>query len=73
MPTCVAVRLHVTTTSHPGVTVHLGDFKSIKAGRQMMKDVIRILRAEGGWPDEGSGLIFYLKDQDYVTRDWVDL
>ena len=67
----VAVRLQMTT-HRPGIYVHLGDFESIKAGTQMMKDVVRILRAEGGWPGEGSGLILYLKDQDNLTRGWRD-
>lgn len=70
-PASVAVCLRMTT-HRPGITVHLGDFESIKAGMQMMQDVVRILRAQGGWPGEGSGLILYLKDRDDVTRGWRD-
>lgn len=71
MPPCVPVTLFMTT-QRPGVTVYLGSFKSISAGKKMMTEVLAILRGPGsGWP-EGSGLILYLKDHDNVTRDWED-
>jgi hypothetical protein len=72
MPRCVPVTLFMTTQS-PDVTAHLGSFKSIAAGKRAMTDVLAILRGPGsGWPEEGTGLRLYLKDQDYVTRAWQD-
>ena len=69
---CVPVTLFMTT-QHPDVTVDLGFFKSIKAGTEVMKKVLAILRGPGsGWPEEGTGLILYLKDQDNTTRAWED-
>ena len=61
------------TTQHPDVTVRLGSFESIAAGKKVMKDVLAILRGPGsGWPEEGTGLRLYLKEQDCVTRAWQD-
>ena len=72
MPRRVPVTLFMTT-QHPDVTVCLGSFQSIAAGKKMMEKVLAILRGPGsGWPEEGTGLILYLKDQDYETRAWED-
>lgn len=69
MPRSVAVSLF-TTTPTPNIQVHLGSFESIKAGLKMMKDVIAILRAPG-YPQERSGLVLYLQDEDMVNRVWA--
>ena len=72
MPRCVPVTLFMTT-QHPDVTVCLGSFESIVAGKKVMEEVLAILRGPGsGWPEEGTAFILYLKDQDHVTRYWDD-